>query len=137
MLGDIKTSLEAQWPVITGAPTLILVLIAVAMIVAWILRGSLARGRLRALEDRLRLAADKFETAATEKADLEKAIGRLERSVFDVNDAKDRVTLSAQSAAVQSHVRKFAELWTQIGNSLGPTGGVLYDKLPPKDQNKK
>ena len=137
MLEDIKTTLEAQWPVITGAPSLILVLIAVAMIVAWILRGGLARGRLRALEDRLRLAADRFETAATEKADLEKAMGRLERSVFDVNDAKDRVALGAQCAAVQSHIRKFTDLWSQIGGSLGPPREISHAKPPPKNHNKK
>jgi hypothetical protein len=119
MIEDIRATLEAQWPVITGAPTLILVLAAIAMIVAWTLRGSLARGQLGALEDRLKLAADSFETAAVEKADLEKAIGRLERHIFEVSDAKDRVSLCAQSAAVQSHARKFADLWTQIGSSLG------------------
>jgi hypothetical protein len=119
MLGDIKASLDAQWPVVTGAPTLILVLLAVAMIVAWGLRGSLARGQLGALRDRLGHAAERFETAAAEKAELEKAIGRLERHIFEVNNAKDRISLSAQSAAVQAHLRKFAELWTQIGSSLG------------------
>jgi len=118
MLDQIKTALETEWPVITGAPVLILVLVAIAMIVAWGLRGSLARGQLGALEDRLRLAADRFETAAVEKADLEKAIGRLERDIFEVNDAKERVSLCAQSAALQSHLRKFADLWTQIGSSL-------------------
>jgi hypothetical protein len=119
MLDGIKTGLEAEWPVIAGAPVLILVLVAIALIVGWSLRGSLARAQLGALEDRLRLAADRFETAAVEKADLEKAIGRLERDIFEVNDAKDRVSLCAQSAALQSHLRKFADLWTQIGSSLG------------------
>ena len=118
MLDDIKTALEAQWPVITGAPALVLVLMAIALIVGWSLRGSLYRGQLGALEDRLRFAAERYETAAGEKADLEKAIGRLERDVFDVNDAKARVSLCAQSAAVQSHLRKFADLWSQIGSSL-------------------
>jgi hypothetical protein len=120
MLGDIKATLEAQWPIVTGAPTLILVLMAVAMIVAWTLRGSLARGQLAALRNRLGRAAERFETAAVEKADLEKAIGRLERDIFEVNDAKSRISLSAQSAAVQAHLHKFADLWTQIGSSLGP-----------------
>jgi hypothetical protein len=119
MLDGIKTGFEAEWPVIAGAPVLILVLVAIALIVGWSLRGSLARAQLGALEDRLRLAADRFETAAAEKADLEKAIGRLERDIFEVNDAKDRVSLCAQSAALQSHLRKFADLWTQIGSSLG------------------
>jgi hypothetical protein len=118
MLEDIKTVLEAQWPVITGAPALVLVLMAIALIVGWSLRGSLYRGRLGALEDRLRFAAERYETAAREKADLEKAIGRLERDVFDVNDARARVSLCAQSAAVQSHIRKFGDLWSQIGSSL-------------------
>ena len=113
---------EAQWPVIAGAPTLILALLAIAMIVGWGLRGTLARGQMGAIEDRLKLAIERFETAAVEKAHLEKAIGRLERHIFEVNDAKDRVSLSAQSAAVQSHIRRLAELWTQIGNSLGPKG---------------
>ncbi len=118
MLDQIKTALETEWPVITGAPVLILVLLAIALIVGWSLRGSLGRGQLGALEDRLRLAADRFETAAVEKADLEKAIGRLERDIFEVNDAKERISLCAQSAALQSHLRKFADLWTQIGSCL-------------------
>ena len=119
MLDGIKTGLEAEWPVITGAPVLILVLVAIALIVGWSLRGSLARAQLGALEDRLRLAADRFETAAVEKADLEKAIARLERDIFEINDAKARISLCAQSAAAQSHLSKFADLWTQIGSSLG------------------
>jgi hypothetical protein len=43
----------------------------------------------------------------------------LERDIFEVNDAKERISLCAQSAALQSHLRKFADLWTQIGSSLG------------------
>lgn len=134
MLEEIKTTLEAEWPVITGAPILILVLMVIAMIVAWRLRGGLARDQLGALEERLRFAADRFETAATEKADLEKAIGRLERDIFEVQDAKHRISLCAESAAVQSHIRKFADLWTQIGISLGPTG---HHKSRSKHRKKK
>ena len=134
MLEEIKTTLEAEWPVVAGAPILILVLMVIAMIVAWRLRGGLARGQLGDLEDRLRFAADRFETATAEKADLEKAIGRLERDIFEVHDAKHRISLSAQTAAVQSHIRKFADLWTQIGMSLGPTG---HHNSPPKHRKKK
>ena len=136
MLEDIKATLEAEWPAIAGAPVLVLVLIAIALVVAWSLRGHVSRAQLGALEERLRLAADKFEKAAVEKADLEKAIGRLEREIFEVNDAKERIGLSALSAAVRSHVRKFDDLWGQVGISIVPTGWVMYDESPPKDQTK-
>jgi len=137
MLENIRTTLEAQWPAVASAPTLVLVLMAVAMVVAWILRGSLSRGRIGALEDQLRLVADRFDIAAGEKADLEKAIGRLERGVFEVADAKDRITLTGMSAAVRSHASKFHDLWGQVGTSIGTTRGLMYGNPPPKDQKKK
>ena len=36
------------------------------------------------------------------------------RDVFEVNDAKDRISLSAHSAAVQSHLRKFATIGDRL-----------------------
>jgi hypothetical protein len=129
--------LDAEWPVIAGAPTLILIVVGAAMIIAWGLRGSVSRFRIGALEERLRAAAEKFETAAAEKAQLEKAFGRLEREIFEVGDAKARISLSAMSAAMRAHMERFNQLWIQCGSSIGRTGRVTRGGSPAKDQNKK
>jgi hypothetical protein len=118
-------------------PDLFIVAIAVAAVAAWWLRNVIGKGevagltaRIGALEERLRLASDKFQTMAEEKARLEQEVRKLDAQI----DEKMPVyALTQTSAKAVASLGKLDELEREVAHSLGRIP-ILRDRPPERSQ---
>ena len=89
----IRSLLErfrAAWAVLSAYPDLFIVAVALSAAAAWWLRSTIAKGevaalnaRIGALEERLRLAGDKFQTMSEERGRLEAEVRKLDTQIED------------------------------------------------------
>jgi hypothetical protein len=100
---------KRQWDVFLSAPVPSLFFLAIGAIAAWWFRGTVGRGeinelnaRIAALEERLRLAADRVQQAADAKERLEADLQKLGEQIDAgaSTRALEMTTLSAESNLV-------------------------------------
>lgn len=122
----------ARDKLISGVPEVVLVLIGLALVTGWWLRGSISRGQIEglkeqvtargdkadALQERLNLARDQFVTSKEAKAELERQLYKLNKQIEDKIPVYG--ALAQTSAAAVSSLRKLDELERGVATTLNP-----------------
>jgi hypothetical protein len=122
--------LQKQWEAFLSAPVPTVLFLALGAIAAWWLRGAIdkgetegLRGKVDALEERLRLAGDKAQLAAEAKERAEADVRRL-REQFDAGASKQALETTFSSA--QTNLALLTK-WEQetiavLGPDMAPSG---------------
>jgi septal ring factor EnvC (AmiA/AmiB activator) len=128
------------WPVMAAAPIPAFIVMAAAAIAAWWFRGKIVIGeitalnaRIGALEERLRLAADKFQSAEDEKKRLETSLQELKRQI---EAGAPKYALTNSSASAETHMIVLGRLLGDLRTTIVPTEGVTF-MLPPKSTERR
>ena len=97
---DIFDILSREWPLILGAPLLVIsggiILASGAFAIGWKLKSSIDDGEVRACKERVELAKEREGVAKDKQDELEK----------EVADLKTKITLSAPQAEVDESFGK-------------------------------
>jgi hypothetical protein len=116
--------LETAWGVLVVYPDLFIAAIAATAVGVWWLQSQLGKAeinglnaRIGTLEERLRLAGDKFQLLAEEKARLEEQVRRLDAQI---EDKMPVYALVETSAAAVSALNRLDQLEKEVGASLAP-----------------
>ncbi len=112
----------AAWAVLSAYPDLFVAAIALSAAAAWWLRSTIGRGevaalnaRIGALEERLRLAADKFQSMSEERGRLEAEVRKLDTQI---EDKMPVYALTQTSAAAVVSLGKLDRLEKEVASSL-------------------
>src|SRR5688572_5183261 len=113
---------RAAWAVLSAYPDLFVVAVALTAAAAWWLRSAIGRGevaalnaRTGALEERLRLAADKFQSMSEERGRLEAEVRKLDTQI---EDKMPVYALTQTSAAAKASLGELDELGKEVASSL-------------------
>ena len=113
---------RAAWAVLSAYPDLFIVAVALSAAAAWWLRSAIGKGqvdalnaRIGALEERLRLAADKFQSMSEERGRLEAEVRKLDTQI---EDKMPVYALTQTSAAAVASLGKLDRLEKEVASSL-------------------
>ena len=107
---------------LSAYPDLFIVAVALSAAAAWWLRSAIGKGqvdalnaRIGALEERLRLAADKFQSMSEERGRLEAEVRKLDTQI---EDKMPVYALTQTSAAAVASLGKLDRLEKEVASSL-------------------
>jgi hypothetical protein len=128
-LSQIFQSVKEDLPVIAAAWPSLTILAIVLIGGTWWLRGHLAkaqvgglRSQLDARDERLKLAADKYEKASSEKTELATTLTKLQQQIAASAPIH---ALASTSASAQHHILRLGQLWDDVGHTIVPTGAHM------------
>jgi hypothetical protein len=126
---------EHEWPVIAGAPVLVILLVVVAALVAWRLRGTIDRARAEgleaqkgALEQRLALATEQ-EKAANRA--LGEASTKMQELTAQIAAQPALQALATTSSAALSSITIAQDWQNKVSGTLGHSGPSTTIFRPP------
>jgi hypothetical protein len=115
----------SAWAVLSTYPDLFVVAVVLSAVAAWWLRSAIGKGevaalnaRIGALEERLRLAADKFQSMSEERGRLEAEVRKLDTQI---EDKMPVYALTQTSAAAVASLGKLDRLEKEVASSLDQT----------------
>lgn len=135
--------LTGEWAVVSGAPVLsiltaILIILGIWRLTQWAFERQIEglRDQVKALDERLSLAREKFNQAEEQKKRLEADIETLRRQIRQHASA---VAIAGTSSSMESNVVTFNQLWDAARTTIAPGTEMSYfmpASPPPRQETK-